>query len=210
MVITTCQVDAAIDSAERAYDARAAEAVPGRRSTDVYTFLWEIDDHARAVAVVEPLVAADVAASCSDAAARRRALGLCALKSARRRRPRRRLMYVGETVRGAPTRTDDHVAVGNVSPVGGLVEVDVAAGVRRRMLLWDSTPGESKALGLVLEMLAAVAVVRVGELVNLVACGWRSIPIYLSSMIKLAARFRGARGGMARANEVEPRRLLQQ
>ena len=78
------------------------------------------------------------------------------------------------------------------------------------MLLWDSTPGESKALGLVLEMLAAVAVVRVGELVNLVACGWRSNRMYLFSMIKLAARFRGARGGMARANEVEPRRLLQQ
>ena len=209
MVITTCQVDAAIDDAARAYDARAAAPHRNVRSTDVYTFLWEVDDHARAVAVVEPLVAADVAASSSDAAARRRAIGLCALRGARRRR-RRRLLYVGETVRGAPTRHDEHAETRNVSSVAGLVEVEFAAGVRRRMLLWDSTPGEEKALGLVLEMLAAVALARVGQLVNLIACGWQTSRIYLNDMIKLAKRFRPAVGGMARANEVKPRRLLQQ
>ena len=109
------QVARVLDGAEAAYDVRAAvEAAFELRTCDVYTILVEIDDLARAIGALEPLVVADAAASRSDTAARRRALGLASLRGAAQHAVRR-LFYVGQTVRGAPTRIErEH----EVSPSG--------------------------------------------------------------------------------------------
>jgi len=186
------QVARVLDAAEVAYNVRAAvEGAFELGTCDVYTILVELDDLARAIGALEPLVGADAAASRAGTAARRRALGLASLRGAAQLVVRR-LLYVGQTVRGAPYRIErehevcpsgwsnpngwvdvfisgrfsSQAASTRTAVAGTLEAVAVCADgqtpfLRRRRLLWMSDGDDDEVAALVYEMLVAVAAARV-------------------------------------------------